>query len=131
MGGLNILVAEDDGLLGILLADLLEAMGHKVCAIETTEAGAVRAAAIHCPDLMILDCRLAEGTGPGAAQQICKTRPVAHIFVTGDGSLIADATTTAVTIEKPYGEELLARAIAQAMINTDHCSAENRTADWS
>lgn len=115
MTGLNILVAEDDALLAMLLAELLETMGHTVCATETTEAGAVQAAATYLPDLMILDCHLASGTGVGAAQQICKIRQVAHVFVTGDSSTIAAVGPLSVTIEKPYSERTLARAIDRAL----------------
>jgi two-component system, response regulator PdtaR len=113
--GLNILVVEDDALLGMLLAELLETMGHRVCAIEATEDGAVRAAAACLPDLMILDGRLASGSGVGAARQICATRATAYIFVSGDSANIISTDRDAVTIEKPYGERALASAIDRAM----------------
>ena len=41
---LKIVVAEDDNLIGELLADMLANMGHVVCAVESTEAGTVAAA---------------------------------------------------------------------------------------
>ena len=42
---LRILIVEDDFLIGMMLADMLEMMGHEVCATEATEAGAIAAAA--------------------------------------------------------------------------------------
>ncbi len=58
MTALRVLVVEDEAIIAMLFADLLVAMGHEVCAIEATEAGAV-AAAVRCrPDLMIVDAHL-------------------------------------------------------------------------
>jgi CheY-like chemotaxis protein len=55
MKALRILVVEDDAMIAMLLADMFAAMGHDVCAIERTEAGAVAAATLCKPDLMIVD----------------------------------------------------------------------------
>ena len=44
-----------------LLADMLEGMGHEVCATENTQAGAIAAAARHKADLLIVDAGLIEG----------------------------------------------------------------------
>ena len=41
----RVLVVEDNAIIGMLYADLLEEMGHTICAIETTENGAISAAA--------------------------------------------------------------------------------------
>jgi len=45
MKALNVLVVEDDALIGMLFADLLAAMATTFAQIEATEAGAVAAAA--------------------------------------------------------------------------------------
>src|SRR5690348_17858924 len=63
MEALRVLVVEDEMLIGMLLADTLEAMGYDVCAVEATEIGAVAAAARWNPDLMIVDARLRNGSG--------------------------------------------------------------------
>ena len=73
---LRILVVEDGALIAMLYADLLVEMGHVVCAIETTEAGAVAAAARHKPDLMIVGSGLRDGSGifcgqGNTAKRIC------------------------------------------------------------
>jgi DNA-binding response OmpR family regulator len=44
MRALRILLVEDDSMIGMFLGMTLEQMGHEVCAIESTEAGAVAAA---------------------------------------------------------------------------------------
>ncbi len=43
MNGLRILVVEDDAVVGMMLAEMLEEMGHDICSIEATEADAVAA----------------------------------------------------------------------------------------
>ena len=60
---LRVLVVEDDCMIGMLLAEMLEAMGHDPCAIEATEADAVTAVARYRPDLMIVDAWLGDGSG--------------------------------------------------------------------
>jgi DNA-binding response OmpR family regulator len=59
MKALRVLVIEDDALIAMLLAELLAAMGHEVCATAYSEAEAVIAAARYDPDLMIVDATLA------------------------------------------------------------------------
>jgi CheY-like chemotaxis protein len=83
MRALRVLVIEDDALLGLFLGEMLEGMGHSVCAIEATEAGAVTAAAQFRPDLMIVDAQLREGSGVSAVGQILQTGFVPHVFVSG------------------------------------------------
>ena len=38
MKALRVMVVEDDGMIAMLLAEVLTGMGHDVCAIEATEA---------------------------------------------------------------------------------------------
>ena len=81
MQALRVLVVEDDTITGMLLGELLEAMGHVVCAIESTEASAVTAAARCRPDLMIVDVHLGDGSGVSAVEEILRSGPVSHVFV--------------------------------------------------
>ena len=63
---LRIVLAEDDALIAMDLAELLTGMGHEVCAIARSEAEAVAMAASHQPDLMIMDGTLDGGDGVSA-----------------------------------------------------------------
>ena len=83
MRTLRILVVEDDTLVGELLAETLVTMGHDVCALETTQDGAVAAARRHRPDLMIVDLHLAIGSGISAVDSVILGGPVPHIFISG------------------------------------------------
>jgi two-component system, response regulator PdtaR len=111
MRALRVLVVEDDATIGTLLAEMLEAMGHDICAIEATEADAVAAAVQFRPNLMIVDVRLGDGSGLAAVEEILRTGPVPHLFVSGDTSRIRALRPGAVVIQKPFRESDLARAI--------------------
>lgn len=114
MAGLRIMIVEDDALLAGILAELLAAMGHEVCATEATACGAAEAALRLRPDLMLVDVGLAEGDGPAAMAAVARDRAVAHVYMTG-GALAAEALAPgAVVLRKPFSERLLAQAIARA-----------------
>jgi CheY-like chemotaxis protein len=115
MKALSVLVVEDDGMIGLLLTEMLEAMGHDVCAVEATEADAVAAAARCRPDLMIVDAWLREGTGLGAIDTILRLGPQPHLFTTGDVTKVKAARSDAVVIQKPYTEVELAAAMRRAL----------------
>ncbi len=118
MKALRILVVEDDAMIAMLLADMFAAMGHDVCAIEATEAGAM-AAAVQCrPDLMIVDARLGDGSGVSAMEEILRTGFVPHIFISGDISTVRALKPDAVAIQKPFDESDLVRAVQRALGTT-------------
>jgi CheY-like chemotaxis protein len=116
MKALRVLLIEDDAVIAMLLADMFAAMGHDVCAIEATEAGAV-AAAVRCrPDLMIVDVRLGDGSGFTAVEEILRTGFVPHVFVSGDISTVRARKPGAVAIRKPFSESDLLQAIQRALV---------------
>ncbi|MFG1244242.1 response regulator [Xanthobacter versatilis] len=108
---LRILIVEDDFMIGIHLAEMLEEMGHEVCAVEATEADAIAAAERCLPDLMIVDAWLRNGSGIAAVETICRSRPVPHVFVSGDAASVKAVLPTAVVVEKPFRPEVLTRVI--------------------
>ncbi|SDR54237.1 Response regulator receiver domain-containing protein [Rhizobiales bacterium GAS191] len=115
MRALSVLVVEDDALIAMLFADVLAEMGHDVCAIEATEAGAVAAATRCRPDLMIVDARLAMGSGVSAVEAILRDGFVPHVFVSGDVMSVQALRPGAVVIQKPFREPDLVRAIQRAL----------------
>jgi two-component system, response regulator PdtaR len=111
----NILVVEDDILIGMLLTDMLTELGHVVCAVERTEANAVAAADRFQPDLMIVDAHLTDGSGIAAVETILKDKFVPHVFVTGDKLGTQRHRPGDVVIEKPFRERDLVDAILRAV----------------
>ena len=113
MKPLRILLVEDDASIGILLAEMLDEMGHVVSGIEATEAGAVRAALRDRPDLMIVDARLREGSGVAAIETILRIAPIPHILMSGDR--LPSGRTHAVTLRKPFMYRDLVHAMGRAV----------------
>ncbi len=109
----QILVVEDDKLVGMLLAALLEDMNLDVCAIETTQSGAVAAALRLRPDLMIVDAKLGRGSGIAAMEEIQRHGPMPHIFMSGER--LATDEQGAPTLMKPFSRQQLSGAILLAM----------------
>jgi len=114
---LRVLVIEDNAIVGMLVADLLAEIGHVVCAIEVTQEGAV-AAAVRCkPELMIVDARLAGGSGLSAVDEILRHGFIPHVFVSGDTASILTAKPDAIVLQKPFRDPDLADAIRRALGN--------------
>jgi two-component system, response regulator PdtaR len=113
---LNILVVEDDVMIGMLLSDMLTGFGHSVCAVERTEAGAVMAAARFQPELMIVDVHLKVGSGISAVKTIVGERFIPHVFVTGDRFETWRHKPSDIVIEKPFREIDLLDAIERATV---------------
>jgi DNA-binding response OmpR family regulator len=115
MKALRILVVEDDPLLGELLSEMLETMGHEVCGIESTAAEAVSAAFRHKPDLMIIDAWLRDGSGVSAAEKACVPRFIPHFFISGEIAGIKTSKPGAIAIQKPFREADLVYGIRRAL----------------
>ena len=115
MKALRILVVEDDAMIGALLAETLEDLGHIVCAVETKAANAVAAAARHHPDLMIVDVGLGEASGGAAGKEILRSGFVPHVFATGDTLRDLSLGPNAVLIQKPFRAPDIVHAIERAL----------------
>ncbi len=96
-----------------MLEQMLEDMGHEVCAIEATQADMVTAAARYGPDLMIVDARLGAGSGVAAVAEILCRHFVPHVFISG--AAVEACDPAAVALQKPFREADLARAIQRAL----------------
>ncbi len=101
-------------MIGMLLAETLEDLGHTVCAIETKAANAVAAAARHRPNLMIVDV-LGEASDVAAVKEILRSGFVPHVFVTGDALRDLSLGPNAVLIQKPFRGPDIVKAIQQAL----------------
>jgi DNA-binding response OmpR family regulator len=73
MKALRTLIVEDDAMIGGLLAETLEGLGHSVCAVETSVANALSAASRWRPDLMIIDVGLGRASGIAAVKEILRS----------------------------------------------------------
>jgi CheY-like chemotaxis protein len=122
MKALRTLVVEDDAMIGGLLAETLEGLGHAVCAVETNVANAVAAASHWRPDLMIVDVGLGEASGAAAVKEILRTGFVPHVFVTGDAMRGVSLGPDTVLIRKPFRVSDLDQAIQRALAMVATCN---------
>ena len=113
MKAMRALVVEDDTLIGELLAETLEGLGHMVCAVERNAADAVASASRWRPDLMIVDIGFGEASGIAAVREILRSAFVPHVLVTGDA--VRGMPAGAVLIQKPFRVSDLERAIERAL----------------
>jgi two-component system, response regulator PdtaR len=117
---LNILVVEDDALQGMMLGEILEELGHRVCSVTSTVSGAVAAVEKHTPELLIVDAWLKDGSGISLIDKVCRKGHIPHLFVTGDVARIRLARPHAVMIQKPYQIVELEAAIQRAIVAEPH-----------
>ena len=80
---LSVLMVEDDAMIGLLLAEILQEIGYTVCGIVATEERAVVDAARLQPGLMLVDVNLHEGSGVSAVQRILKSGSRPCVFMSG------------------------------------------------
>ena len=115
MKALRALVVENDPMIGELLAETLDGLGHTVCAIERNVADAVAAASHWRPDLMIVDVGLGEAGGIAAVKEILRSGFVPHVFVAGDSLRGVPLGAETILIQKPFRVSDLERAIERAL----------------
>jgi len=115
MQTLRVLVIEDDALIAMMLGEMLSDLGHQVCATATTPAEAIAAARQEAPDLLLSDVKLRNGSGIDAVEEILRSRPVSHMFMTGDTAGLKLRLPDAVAVRKPFSAAALAKAIEKAV----------------
>jgi DNA-binding response OmpR family regulator len=120
MTTLSVLVVEDDAMIGMLLTEMLEEMGYKVCAVSATEEDAVADAGLFRPGLMIVDEHLREGSGVSAVERILRNGPVPCVFISGAPMDVGRCGVN--VLRKPFLEEDLVRAI-RYVIGSAHAPA--------
>jgi DNA-binding response OmpR family regulator len=60
---------------------------------------------------MIVDAGLRAGSGVSAIEEILRTEPIAHVFVSGDAERVRARMPGAVVVRKPFRQAELAKAI--------------------
>ena len=108
------LVIEDFPIIAMSIQDELVDMGYSAT-VAATEAEAVALAEDRCPDLIIADLRLAQGSGIDAVRRICGNRAIAVIFMSGDSEVVGRAATgRASFLSKPFTSAALRSSIDTA-----------------
>jgi CheY-like chemotaxis protein/anti-sigma regulatory factor (Ser/Thr protein kinase) len=113
---LKILAVDDDFLILMNTAALLEDLGHQV--LEANSGAEALALALEHPDidLLITDQAMPKMTGVELAERMIEARPdLPMVLATGYGEVPASAKTAMVKLGKPFSQDQLAEAVAQAL----------------
>jgi CheY-like chemotaxis protein/DNA-directed RNA polymerase specialized sigma24 family protein len=115
----SVLVIEDEAIIAMDIAAIVEGMGHRVTATARTHREAVRMAASEKPDLILADIQLADNSsGVDAVNEILgQFGDIPVIFITAfpERLLTGERPEPAFLINKPYTEEQVRSAVSQAM----------------
>jgi CheY-like chemotaxis protein len=111
---MHALIIEDEFLVALNIEDSLEALGFTSRETVATEDKAVATARHHPPDLITADVRLLRGSGIAAVKRILQEQTVPVVFITGNVEVVRQEMPEAVVVSKPFGEEALRRAVAEA-----------------
>lgn len=111
---LQVLIVEDDPVVAMDLAYLVQDAGHRVVAQESRFSNAMEAAKRHKPDVALVDVSLHEGlVGPKIAQRFTREGGPLVIFVTGQPeALPADLAGAYGVLRKPVPERAIAMTLS-------------------
>jgi CheY-like chemotaxis protein/DNA-directed RNA polymerase specialized sigma24 family protein len=114
----SVLIIEDEPLIAMQLEDLVSGLGHSICGTAATRSQAREVVAQAMPGLVLADIQLADGSsGLDAVADILELAPVPVIFITAypERLLTGDRPEPTYLITKPFKEESVRAAIAQAL----------------
>jgi PAS domain S-box-containing protein len=116
----RILLVEDENIVAMEIADLLQALGHSVCGVVASGEDAITGAADANPDLILMDIRLkGEVDGIQAAQHVHTHLDIPVVYLTAyadDGTVQrAKVTEPFGYLVKPFDEQQLHTAIEMAL----------------
>ena len=114
----DVLIIEDEPIIGLDLTRLTRELGHRVTGVAATRDEAVAIARSTRPGLVLSDVRLADGSsGLDAASDILKSFDIPVIFITAfpERLLTGERPEPAFLITKPFREETVKALIGQAL----------------
>jgi CheY-like chemotaxis protein/DNA-directed RNA polymerase specialized sigma24 family protein len=114
----RILIIEDEPIIALDVARIVEGSGHGVTGIATTHKEAVELAHAEQPGLVLADIQLSDdSSGIEAVKEILSHYQVPVIFITAfpDRLLTGERPEPAFLITKPFDPEILNVAVSQAL----------------
>ena len=114
----DVLIIEDEPIIGLDLTRLVLDLGHRVIGVAATRDEAVALARRSAPGLVLADIRLADGSsGMDAAADILESFDIPVIFITAfpEHLLTGERPEPAFLITKPFREDAVKALIGQAL----------------
>ncbi len=122
----GIMIIEDEPLIALDLAHLVNGMGHRVTGIARTQAEAETLWADSRPGLVLADVKLADGSsGISAVNTILARTSIPVIFITAypERLLTGERPEPAFLVSKPFNPEQVKVLINQALLFTPQSRA--------
>lgn len=111
---MHALIIEDEKLFALLIEEELRDLGYKSVDKVDTETAAIESATDRCPDLIIVDHRLTDGSGVDAIRAICADRNIPVVFITSYQSEVRKHFPDANVLGKPFWPPILRKAIMES-----------------
>jgi DNA-binding response OmpR family regulator len=122
---MHALIIEDEWFIVAAVEDALRQIGFSSFEDANSVEEAVSAARRKCPDLIIANHHLIDGTGTDAVLVICSGQEIPVVFVTASGSDVRSALPHAIVVNKPFGPTLLHSAVERAQEYPFVCPCRN------
>lgn len=114
LAGKRILVVEDEVLIAVMVTDMLAGLGAIVVGPATTIEAGLTLAGSESFDAAVLDINV-RGERIDPVADLLVARGIPMLFATGYGVAAVAERRNVTVIDKPYTQEKLASALAQAM----------------
>ncbi len=111
---MHALLIEDEALVVLAVEQALRQIGFTSFDDANTVQQAVEAAEKRCPDLIIANHHLIDGTGTDAVLAICSGQDIPVVFVTANGADVTRNLPKAIVVDKPFATHSLHNAVGQA-----------------
>jgi DNA-binding NarL/FixJ family response regulator len=113
----NILIVEDEGLVGLELSYLLQDMGHHVVGVASDAAESACLVCEEVVDMALVDLNLADGpTGAEIGRKLADEHGVSVVYTTANPAMLGDGVPgTLGVLPKPYAPDAMAAAVEYAL----------------
>jgi DNA-directed RNA polymerase specialized sigma24 family protein len=127
----GVLIIEDEALIAMDLAELVESIGHRVVGTARTRSEAAALARVRRPGLILADIQLADGSsGLDAVNELLDSFEVPVIFITAypERFLTGERPEPAFLIAKPFQPSAVSAVISQALFFERNAKRRERRA---
>jgi two-component system, response regulator PdtaR len=130
----RVLIVEDDVLLSTVVEDALTYQGYAVVGTARSAEEAISMAVTHGPDLVLMDVRLlGNSDGIAAAEEILERTGIRCLIATGQTDARTKERAALVQplgwLPKPYGDQEMVQAVADALRRKSTSRARHRSSD--
>lgn len=111
---MHALIIEDEPFIAMSIEDALRPCGFLSFDFAGSASEAIASARLHCPDLVTSDVELAPGCGIEAVAEICASKVIPVIFITGIAAEVRHRLGNHIVVDKPFIMDQIAQAVRRA-----------------